>query len=653
MMASGSQNLTTYLAKGFSSVFTTNALNSNNLLYINTNDTNITADMLGATTSIAVTRMSNTTGAYTTGHIVWLNVANVGTPFQLVVHDSSHLYLYKRWKSGDTWSDWIKMSAGTADVWTTARTITIGGTGKLVDGSANVSWSMNEIMGSSDSSKFYRGDKTWANKLTGNLQIEKDSDANVDVKCTDTSCSIQLDSYKDGRHGIWSNGYWDGSQFVSGASFLGYRNTSGANIWNGNANTASALVPYASIGSSTTDHGVALKNWFTANKSTAPRNQVISFYSATGGNGSQYMGYFLSGYADNPYGGFFVCHYNNPYYVGIQNGTYTQQHILTSTNYASYAVTLSTDQTITGTKTFQKRIIAHGYKQASNLPFMTFDKPGSYATGMGPDGTNNRIKFGPCDLAGTAWTAQSAFNSNQWFFQGSIYGTSTLTIESSATITGGITSQHGHIFNVAGNEFNWIPDGYNSTMWFNYESFGRTNNSTVSEYICGNGKHGHANLRAAKVYNAVWNDFAEYREGTTTEAGRVVAATTNSNIVSLTYERLQPCAHVISDTFGCSVGQSDTAQTPIGVGGRVLVYPYQPIENYHVGDCLCAAPNGTADIMTREEIIQYPDRIIGVVDEIPSYLIWKQTLTTDKEKNGGGKVETSVPVNGRIWIYVR
>ena len=229
-----------------------------------------------------------------------------------------------------------------------------------------------------------------------------------------------------------------------------------------------------------------------------------------------------------------------------------------------------------------------------------------------------------------------------------------------ATISGGITSQHGHVFNVGGNEFNWIPDGYNSTMWFNYESFGRTNNSTVSEYICGNGKHGHANLRAAKVYNAVWNDFAEYREGTTTEAGRVVAATTDSNKVSLTTKRLQPCAHVISDTFGCSVGESDTAKTPIGVAGRVLVFPYRPIEEYSVGDCLCAAPGGTADIMTREEIIMYPDRIIGVVDEIPKYKIWNQILTTakpeDKDKiaeGGSGQTATNIEVNGRIWIYAR
>lgn len=53
---------------------------------------------------------------------------------------------------------------------------------------------------------------------------------------------------------------------------------------------------------------------------------------------------------------------------------------------------------------------------------------------------------------------------------------------------------------------------------------------------------------------------------------------------------------------------------------------------------VCAAPNGTVDIMTREEIINYPDCIIGTVSEIPDYEIWG----TD-----------NVKVNGRIWIYVK
>ena len=42
--------------------------------------------------------------------------------------------------------------------------------------------------------------------------------------------------------------------------------------------------------------------------------------------------------------------------------------------------------------------------------------------------------------------------------------------------------------------------------------------------------------------------------------------------------------------------------------------------------------------MTREEIIQYPDRIVGIVSEIPEYDTW-----------GSGDVK----VNGRIWIKVK
>lgn len=92
-----------------------NAIEGIGLRYINTTDnTTWTADTLGATTSIAFTR-TDITGAHATGHIVWLNANDIGTPFQLVVHDSSELYLYKRWKSSGTWSSWTKMNAGYAD----------------------------------------------------------------------------------------------------------------------------------------------------------------------------------------------------------------------------------------------------------------------------------------------------------------------------------------------------------------------------------------------------------------------------------------------------------------------------------------------------------------------------------------------------------
>lgn len=94
--------------------------------------------------------------------------------------------------------------------------------------------------------------------------------------------------------------------------------------------------------------------------------------------------------------------------------------ILDSDNYASITdtryVTLSTEQTITAKKTFKETIIAYKNEVANNLPFITFDKPGSHYAGIGPDGTSNRIHFGPCDLQGTAWVASSTFNSNEWHF---------------------------------------------------------------------------------------------------------------------------------------------------------------------------------------------------------------------------------------------
>lgn len=48
--------------------------------------------------------------------------------------------------------------------------------------------------------------------------------------------------------------------------------------------------------------------------------------------------------------------------------------------------------------------------------------------------------------------------------------------------------------------------------------------------------------------------------------------------------------------------------------------------------------------MTRNEIMMYPERIVGTVSEIPDYDIWY----ANNENNAA-----PVQVNNRIWIYVR
>lgn len=144
-------------------------------------------------------------------------------------------------------------------------------------------------------------------------------------------------------------------------------------------------------------------------------------------------------------------------------------------------------------------------------------------------------------------------------------------------------------------------------------------------------------LYANEVYGAVWNDYAEYRQSDCLEAGRVICEN-GDDTLSIATERLQPGAEIVSDTFGFAIGKTDKAQTPIAVSGRVLAYAYEDRNSYKPGDAVCAAPGGTVSKMTREEIREYPERIIGTVSAIPSYETW-----------GTG----NVPVNGRIWIKIK
>ena len=139
------------------------------------------------------------------------------------------------------------------------------------------------------------------------------------------------------------------------------------------------------------------------------------------------------------------------------------------------------------------------------------------------------------------------------------------------------------------------------------------------------------------LYGAAWNDYAEYRrlEEGTIEAGRVVTET-GKDSVQYTRERLECAPSIISDTYGIVIGEDTEGMVPLAIGGKVLAYPYEDRESYKVGDVLCSGPHGTVSRMTREEIKEYPDRILGYY------------IGTPKEKEFNGRA-----INGRIWIRIK
>lgn len=144
-------------------------------------------------------------------------------------------------------------------------------------------------------------------------------------------------------------------------------------------------------------------------------------------------------------------------------------------------------------------------------------------------------------------------------------------------------------------------------------------------------------ITGSMVYGAVFNDYAEYRECYELKPGLCVCECGDGKLDISKY-RLQPGANIISDTFGFAIGQTNKCQTPIAVSGRVLVYPYEDRDSYNPGDAVCAGPDGTISKMTREEIREYPERIVGIVSEIPTYHYWGTN---------------NVKVDGRIWIKVK
>lgn len=170
---------------------------------------------------------------------------------------------------------------------------------------------------------------------------------------------------------------------------------------------------------------------------------------------------------------------------------------------------------------------------------------------------------------------------------------------------------------------------------FRYANTRKENGYDAGFYCNGGNNYFYCTTR---VYGAVWNDYAEFRNQKNEVKPGYCVASANDGKVYKTTEHLQACDGIVSDTYGFAIGETDDCKTPLAVSGRVLAYCEGDAHDYNAGDTVGASANGKVIKMTREEIKEYPDRIVGIVSEIPEYETW-----------GTGNVE----VDGRIWIKVK
>ena len=149
------------------------------------------------------------------------------------------------------------------------------------------------------------------------------------------------------------------------------------------------------------------------------------------------------------------------------------------------------------------------------------------------------------------------------------------------------------------------------------------------------------NFIAPSVEGAVYNDYAEYRALKdpieSYEPGYCMTCNRDGKLFR-TSSRMQHCEGITSDTFGFSIGRTDEATVPLAVAGRVLVYTSEDPSTYYTGQAVCASKGGRVSKMTDSEIAQNPDRIVGIVSEVPTYETWGTN---------------NIKVNGRIWITVK
>lgn len=146
-------------------------------------------------------------------------------------------------------------------------------------------------------------------------------------------------------------------------------------------------------------------------------------------------------------------------------------------------------------------------------------------------------------------------------------------------------------------------------------------------------------FRASKVWNAVWNDLADFQ----LLNDRLVFGKCYYDTVEgarICTERCQMSSiGIASDTFGFGLGSgaNPSREVPIAVAGWVLAYVDR---GYPPGTPLVSAADGGLTAATREEKLEYPERIVGIYKKKELDAVW-------------GPAGRIIEVLGRHWVKVK
>lgn len=147
------------------------------------------------------------------------------------------------------------------------------------------------------------------------------------------------------------------------------------------------------------------------------------------------------------------------------------------------------------------------------------------------------------------------------------------------------------------------------------------------------------NMTANKVFHAVWNDISdaiEVQDDCDVEPGKCYYFDGEKY-----YQTIHYCQKAIigihSDTAGDILGRKGKhKELDIAIGGFVLAYVDK---EYSPGTILTSSVDGYLTEMSREDAVNYPERLVGTY--------WKP----EKEEFWGPE-ESKIKVNGRHWIKI-